>query len=213
MSIRVRSLAHVGLVAAMAAAVAPAHAAVTVAGSVGGAPTGVTYENFDSLAANSNASTHLGGADGLTVSFSGNAKAVQGAVGGQYAAPFISGSNGAGFGNMPGADTTTYLSTGTSSVTITFDNLQKYVGLLWSSVDGYNSLDLYDTSNSLLATLTGNDVTASPNGDQGVNGTLYVNINSDTPFKYIVARSSSFAFEFETLRITPSVRMCLHRPR
>ena len=46
-------------------------------------------------------------------------------------------------------------------------------------------------------------MTASPNGDQGVNGTLYVNISLGAPgdqaFNRVVATSSQYAFEFDNL--------------
>jgi len=47
--------------------------------------------------------------------------------------------------------------------------------------------------------VTGSQVIASPNGDQGVNGTLYVNIDTSAPFRYAVAKSSSYAFEFDNV--------------
>jgi hypothetical protein len=47
--------------------------------------------------------------------------------------------------------------------------------------------------------VTGSDVVASPNGNQGQEGTLYVNINSDLAFDRIVATSSQYAFEFDNV--------------
>jgi hypothetical protein len=168
---------------------------ITVSGSVGGAPVGATnYVTFNSLALG-----NAGGTDGgITVSFTGTAQTVINSLSGKYAAPFLSGGNGALFGNANGVDTTRYLSTGTGTVTLQLPGLMQYLGLLWGSVDSYNALDFYAGA-TLLDTITGSEVTASPNGNQGVNGTLYVNFSSDTPFDRVVARSSSYAFEFDNV--------------
>jgi len=153
---------------------------------------------------------------GVTITFTGNAQAVQGSVGGQYAAPFLSGGNGTGFGNpigtnQPnGVDTTTYITSGSTgavagaAVEILLPGLQKYFGLLWGSVDTYNTLSFYDGA-TLVGQITGSNVTASPNGDQGVNGTLYVNITSTVGFDRVVATSSQFAFEFDNIAFNPTV--------
>lgn len=191
-----------------AMAVTGAQAALIVSGSVGGAPTGVTLDNLDWLA--------LGGAGGnstqttMAVSFVTNAQAVQGAVSGQYAAPVLSGGNGTGFGNPigtnqgNGVDATTYATTGSTGafanakVTMTFTTPQLYFGLLWGSVDTYNTLSFYNGANP-VGSVTGSDVTLSPNGNQGVNGTLYVNITSTLPFDTVIATSSQYAFEFDNI--------------
>src|SRR5882757_7129869 len=135
---------HLGAAAlAMAAFVGlahPASASLVINSSVGGAPTGVNYVNFDNLPLGS-----AGGiSGGIGVSFtSGDGRAVQGAASGLYAAPFLSGGNGSLFGNPAnGADTTTYLSTGIGSITLTLPSFAKYFGLLWGSVDSYNTLEL-----------------------------------------------------------------------
>ena len=79
-----------------------------------------------------------------------------------------------------------------------FANPQTYFGLLWGSIDGYNSLEFYNGADS-VGRVTGRDVVGSPNGDQGVNGTVYVNVNSTLDFDRVIARSSSYAFEFDNL--------------
>ncbi|WP_435009396.1 PEP-CTERM sorting domain-containing protein [Tundrisphaera lichenicola] len=179
-----------------------ARASFTIDAAVGGAPTGVNYVNFDNLSLG-----NAGGVSGgVTVSFTGDGQAVQGAVSGLYAAPFLSNSNGAPFGDptVSGPDMTTYLSTGVGSVTLSLPGPQKYFGMLWGSVDSYNSLSFYDSSNQLLGTITGLDVTAAANGNQGVNGTYYVNINSTEAFTKVVATSGSYAFEFDNVAFNPS---------
>ncbi len=134
---------------------------------VGGAPTGVNYVNFDNPV-----TLPLGSAGGTSggvgVSFTPDGQAVQGSVSGLYAAPYVSNNNGVPFGDPNnGPDTTTFLTTGLGSVKLTFPGLEQYIGLLWGSVDTYNTLSLYDASNTLVGTLTGSQVTASANGDQG----------------------------------------------
>src|ERR1035438_4266402 len=100
-----------------------------------------------------------------------------------------------------GADATTYLTAGGvsgSQATLTFGATEMYMGLLWGSVDSFNTLSFYNGA-TLVGTVTGSQVLASPNGDQGVNGTVYVNINSTLPFDSVVATSSLHAFEFDNV--------------
>ncbi len=183
------------LLAGLFAGATAAHATLTVSAAVGGAPTGVNYANFDDLALGS-----AGGvSDGIGVAFDPDGQAVQGSVSGVYAAPYLSNGNGVPFGDPEdGPDTTTFLSTGLGSVTLTFPGLEKYVGLLWGSVDAYNTLSLYDGA-ALVGSITGTTVTAGANGDQGVNGTYYVNVRSTQPFDKVVATSSQYAFEFDNV--------------
>lgn len=177
-----------------------ANASLVVSASVGGIPTGVSYQNFNALALG-NAGGTLGS---LAVSFTGTGKAVQGAAANLYAAPYLSNNNGTLFGDFTnGPDATTYLTTGTGSATITFGAAEHYVGLLWGSVDAYNTLELWDGATK-VGTVTGTDVTASANGNQGANGTFYVNILSSLSFDKIVAKSTQYAFEFDNLSYSPS---------
>jgi hypothetical protein len=184
-----------GVAAVLATTLGAANAALVVSGSVGGAAAGANKWNLDSSTAPS----------GLSYTLAGGARIVTGSVGGQYAAPFLSGSNGAGFGpggtdQADGVDTTSYGTVGApgEEFSFTFNSLQKYFGLLWGSVDSYNVLSFFNGSNP-VGVITGTDVTASPNGDQGVNGTLYVNINSDTAFNKVVFTSNTRAFEFDNI--------------
>ncbi|MCS6855318.1 MAG: PEP-CTERM sorting domain-containing protein [Elioraea sp.] len=230
---------RLALVAATALAAAPAIASpFSISGSVGGAPTGVVRDNFDwippQFAPQSGSVSALSPQSGITVTLVGGssatandrAGAVTGAVVGKYAAPFLSGGNGTGFGNdnapitklappagnQPnGSDATVYLTTGSTGaspgtqveILLPGTDLYFYFGLLWGSVDAYNTLAFYDGA-TLIGSITGNDVTAAPNGDQGVNGTLYVNITSTVGFNRIVATSSQFAFEFDNIAFNRS---------
>jgi hypothetical protein len=182
-------------VLALAAMAIPASALPLLSASNAGAPTGLFYANFDNLA--------LGNAGGatngdITVSFTGDAQTTTGFASGIYAAPYVDG-NGGLFGDAEtGSDTTKYLSTGIGSVTLTFAADQTYLGLLWGSVDNYNTLSLYNGA-ALVASYTGSDVTGSPTGDQGVNGSYYVNISNLDPFNRVVFTSSQYAFEFDNV--------------
>jgi hypothetical protein len=185
-----------------------AHADLMVIPSKSGAPTGVSYVNFDTPL-----TLPLGNAGGTSggigVSFTGTGQAVQGTTS-EYAEPYVNG-NGGPFGNPNGPDTSTYLSTGIGSVKLTLPGSEQYIGLLWGSVDTYNTLSLYNAS-GLVGTVTGSQVIASPDGDQGVNGTVYVNINSSVPFTYVVASSSSYAFEFDNVAFNPTPASIVPEP-
>ncbi|MGP1609424.1 MAG: Npun_F0296 family exosortase-dependent surface protein, partial [Burkholderiales bacterium] len=115
---------------------------------------------------------------------------------------------GASFGGQAdGADTTTYLTSGgpNGSTTLTFGTQQKYLGLLWGSVDDYNTLEFFSGGVS-VATFQGLDVSNSTGtgncigGDQGALGTCYVNINFlSQSFDEVVATSDAYAFEFDNV--------------
>jgi PEP-CTERM motif len=176
-----------------------AEAGLTITASVGGAPTGVNYANFDTIPLGNAGGT----SGGITVSFTGDGQAVQGSMANVYAAPFLSNNNGVPFSDPNnGADTTTFLTTGEGSVILNLPGQEMYVGLLWGSVDSYNTLSLYNGA-SLVGTVTGSQVTGNPDGDQGVNGTYYVNINSTESFNTVVATSSNYAFEFDNVSYNP----------
>jgi hypothetical protein len=168
--------------------------------SVGSVPGGAgVYENFDSLAAAGGLS-----AKGINVTFSGTGSGTAALpnLSGQYAAPYLSEGSGAAFGNFQaeGPDVTQYLTTGIGQVTLQLDGYNRYFGLLWGSVDDYNTLSFYD-GNTLLFSFTGLDVDGSANGNQGVGGTFYVNINSDTAFNKVVASSTAYSFEFDNVAL------------
>ena len=186
----------------LACGVGQAQAALMVFGAVGGAPTGVTLDNLDWLTLGT-----AGGTSGIvSVFLSGNAQAVQGSSVG-YAAPYVSGSNGVGFGNAAnGPDTTTYITSGyagTASATLAFSSPQEYFGLLWGSVDTYNSLFFYSGA-TLVGTVTGTEMNGGIDAGLGENGTLYVNVNSDIPFDRVVATSSAPALEFDNIAFNPT---------
>jgi hypothetical protein len=176
-----------------------ADASLAIVSSVGGAPAaGVTKWNLDGPGI-----TLAPGVSSLT--FIGAAQAVTGSSSGLYAAPWLSGSNGTGFGpggsnQANGVDTTQYFTTGSTgaNVEVTFSTALQYLGLLWGSVDTYNTLTFFDGATN-VGSITGSQVTPAATGDQGLNGTRYVNINSTLKFNRLVFSSSQYAFEFDNL--------------
>ncbi len=191
-------------------AVASAAQAVTLNGFVGGLPQPtaggtIIYDNLNSYTVQGDGSWLF--SSGVRVTFDpdpGSGGHVTGSQAGQYAAPFLSNSNGVPFGDntVAGQDTTPYLSTGSYNDRLIIDlpGDMQFFGLLWGSVDAYNTIEFWDFGGSgLLDTFTGADVTAAANGNQGAEGTFYVNINSDTTFNRVVLYSSSFSFEFDNI--------------
>jgi hypothetical protein len=193
-------VARLVFILSISAASSASIAATTLSATIGGTPiVAGTYVNFDSLA-------RTGGTtdEGITVSYSGigaGTIAVPNVVG-KYAAPYISGGNGTLFGNTQadGRGVTPYLSTGIGQVTLQLDQYHNYFGLLWGSVDDYNTLSFYDGA-TLLFSYTGLDVDQLAKGNQGADGTFYVNINSDTGFNRVVASSTRYGFEFDNVAL------------
>jgi hypothetical protein len=185
-------------------------ATITQSASVGGAPTGVVHQNFDTLTPGNTSDVTIGA---LTVKFTGGtSQPVAGAAGGFYAPPYLSGNNGDGFGSQTtGADTTTYLSTGIGSVELDFNTSELYLGVLWGSVDTYNTIAFYNGATELQS-FTGGDILAGANGDQGVNGTLYVNFMSNTGFDRVVFTSTQYAFEFDDVAYNQAIPRTVPSP-
>jgi hypothetical protein len=101
----------------------------------------------------------------------------------------------------PAQDTSKFLGVGTNaSVTINFGEAVDYFGLYWGSIDNYNFVDLYKGGN-LLATITGLQAAATPNGNQTSPTTnryidIFANDISST-FDKVMFRSTGFAFEID----------------
>jgi len=178
-----------------------ANATLTTSSQIGGAANGSIRENFDGLSTGN--STQVT-STGITVSFSPDGQVVNGSSSGLYAAPYLTGNNGVGFGSpdqATGPDSTNFLTAGgtsSSSATLSWTGLQQYFGILWGSVDTYNTLTFYNGSN-VVGTVTGSDVIAVANGDQGPDGTVYVNFDSTLGFNSVVMTSSQHAFEFDNV--------------
>ena len=180
----------------------------------GAADPGANYVNFDDLipgsggglAVNNFTSANPGF---ITMTSTPDAQVAIEGSSGLYAPPFLTGGNGVYFGapnQVPdGPDETPYLTAGGipgnsgSSVTLTFSSgPQVYFGMLWGSVDTYNTLSFFSGA-GLVAQLTGSQVIAVANGFQGSTGTVYLNLYSDVAFDSVVATSSQHAFEFDNV--------------
>ena len=176
---------------------------VTFTAATGGsALAGASYSNFDGRTLGS---TNQTTASGLSVAFTGGGAFVQGSVTNQYAAPIISGANNLFFeqNSTPGPDTTTYVSTGVGSTTLTFaTGSSSYLGLLWGSVDAYNSL----TFNFLDGTtqVVGGSAILSAIGANAGGTTAYVNFTGSA-FSSVVASSTANSFEFDNVATTAAV--------
>ena len=213
-ALRIQSLLVSTLLVASMGLVATAASATTINASVGGVPSGAdAYENFDNVPLGSNPFTTN---SGIVVTFGNDGRAASGATANVNAAPFLSGGNGANFGSQPdGADTTTYLTSGSTNansganVTLTFAGPTRYMGLLWGSVDDYNTLTFFNGATQ-VAVFTGADVGNSAGtgncigGVQSMLGTCYVNINLSDSFDRVVATSSQYAFEFDNVAFSAS---------
>lgn len=195
------------LVGALALVATGAHAAPIGISSatVGGAPTGVFYDNLEWV--QNVAGPQTSPFTGIRVTLYPDAQAVTNSVPGQYAAPYIYNSNGALFGDntTAGADPTQYLTTGSTNavagaeIRIVFPVEQTYMGLLWGSVDTYNTLQFY-LDGVFLTQFTGGQVDPGATGDQGQNGTFYVNF-AGGPFDEVRAISTQKAFEFDNIAV------------
>ncbi|QDT73362.1 Npun_F0296 family exosortase-dependent surface protein [Lacipirellula limnantheis] len=170
------------------------------------APYATSFANFDDLGAAGSVPVGVLSGGVVTVSMLANAQVAQvpPTASNVAAAPFLSGSNGAGFGSqtVPAADTTKFLSAGsTGSVTLQFAP-STYFGILWGSVDSYNVITFYDV-NGGTKSFTGSDVFAPAVGKQGIDGTAYVNFVSDVAFNKVVLTNNptTLAFEVDNVAI------------
>jgi hypothetical protein len=218
---RIKRITKIAATAAcMLATCHVANATLTFNSLLGGnAPAGTSKFNFDDQTA-----LPLGNVGGvvssvsgpnatMTVSFVPDGQALAAAIQNVAAAPWLTPANGVGFGvgggdQADGVDATTFLTTGTGvgRAILTFAP-SKYFGLLWGSIDSYNSLDFYN-GDTLIGTVTGSDVTSTPNGNQGAQGTRYVNIFSDATFNKVVMRSEqAYAFEFDNVAVPEPTTM------
>jgi hypothetical protein len=122
--------------------------------------------------------------------------AVSGSQSGSYSAPFT-GANPDGSGE--GAPITVpYWSTGDRSIEFDFTGTKSYFGMLWGSVDTYNSLTFYSGATQVL-TLTGADVVNgfAPQGARSLQGARFLSVDfQNGGFDRVVASSSGYAFEF-----------------
>lgn len=127
---------------------------------------------------------------------------VQGSVTDQYLAPnFGSAGQPAAFGqgSYTGPIQTQYISVyGGTTATLTFNTPQNYFGLLWGSVDAYNSLSFYNANGGLIGTVSGSTIASVAGHPTGFNSGVdeYVNVDVSAPFTKVVLSSGQNSFEF-----------------
>lgn len=173
-----------------------------VNGKIGGAPTGVVQDNLDTLTKLSTSVYQT--QTGLKITLSG-------AHINDQARPYLSGGNGKGFGpngtDQPdGQDSTTYIASyrsTTPDIDIALPEDEKYFGILWGSVDPNNKISFYENT-TLVGSVKGSDISSNIDfGNQGSNGTYYVNIGSTQAFNHVKLNSCSSgcldSFEFDNL--------------
>lgn len=90
-----------------------------------------------------------------------------------------------------------YVSKGESPVTLSLGSDMTYFGLLWGTVDSYNTIAFY-SGETLVAAFTGSDILAGADG----TATVYANFwaNGGT-FDTVVFTSTAEAFEFDNVRV------------
>ena len=114
--------------------------------------------------------------------------------------------------NVSGPDTTKYVTTGSTlafsgaRAELVFPGLQNYLGILWGSIDGYNTLsfyngtvDLSDPTVNRVGLLIGTNIRNPGDGSQVLGGTHYVNVISTLLLDRLVATSNGYAFEFDSV--------------
>ncbi len=138
------------------------------------------------------------GSEAVGIMMASGAAIVQGSVLNQYAAP-VSG----GTADDPSFWTGSYLSTGTGSITLSFDQPQAALDFLWGSVDPGNELDLLSRGKQ-IASITGSQVIAAANvnlanGGRSYGGSEYalVNLAGGATFDSVVLKETDSSPSFE----------------
>ena len=159
--------------------------------AVGGAANhqDVTYIDFDGLLPT-----------GVSLSFAGDGGIKTGTA--DWAAPYFL-NNGAIFGEAPvnGPDASPYVSSGRGNATLAFTRPQRYFGLLWGSVDDYNTLSFYTWLDPIGAPSPAPGPSLSMSTGIG-DHTYYVNVTAADPFDRVTAASTAYAFEFDDVAIS-----------
>lgn len=145
-------------------------------------------------------------AGATTIDFNSGAAPTSGMVSYSGVTNHIVQGNRGGHHATPAGDTTKYLTLSragagvagsTGALTLDFAKALDYFGLYWGSVDTYNYLDIFK-GNTLLRTISGRDVSATPNGGWTGSATnKFVNLYADAgeSFDRVVMRSTGVAFE------------------
>jgi hypothetical protein len=134
-----------------------------------------------------------------TISFSGGNTSPSGTYAGSTndvnVTPFPNGTPGP---NTPGATNPIYLvAEDNGSVTVTFQNAQTSLDLLWGTVDNFPNPDTYNlVTTSAGETVDGNDILGKIGGASGTTN-AWVELSGLMRFDSVTFSASSVAFEFD----------------
>ncbi|MDE2333822.1 MAG: PEP-CTERM sorting domain-containing protein [Rhodospirillales bacterium] len=179
-------------------------------GTVGGTPSGTLIDTQSLTTFNTPPSTSRT-VGTITFNFITDAAVVNGGKTNVYAPPYLSAGEAALLGQPTGPDQGNYLTTGSNgaykgaAIDMTFSAPQYSFGMIWGSIDKYNTVALYSggVNGTLVGTVTGGQIDATAHGDQSQAGTYGVSIWSPLQsFDTVVFTSSNYAFEFTGLTYT-----------
>ena len=119
------------------------------------------------------------------------AQIVNGAQGGEFAVPY---------GTGPSANYLSVYQVGSAVFTLT--QAAGTFGIDWGSIDPSNQILFTDTKGNQF-TLTGSEIDASANGDQGINGTDKVMVTSEYGITSAVLTSGQNSFEVGAVSVSP----------
>ena len=185
----------VGAVLFMASSAA--NAVVVISSSAGpDSPISGTTMNFDSNSVGTTGSFSIG-----STLFSGTGQVVNGTSAGNWAAPASTA--------VPFVDMSNYMAiTANNSETITFASLQSSFGLLWGSIDSYNTIQFFNHGVAVSLVIHGNELgfPINANGDQASpNSNRYVTF-SDLVFDSVQLGSiGQNSFEFDNITTVAAV--------
>lgn len=98
-----------------------------------------------------------------------------------------------------------FVTAGLSPVALNLTGDMQYFGLLWGTVDSYNTISFYDGA-TLVASYTGSDIAAKAGVVDTGSAVVYANFWADAgeTFDRVVFESSQNSFEFDNVRVAPT---------
>lgn len=186
---RIRAIA---LALPLAAFATPAHAAyMGWAFGEGWAPGGAVIEDFN---------TYTPGTTVSSLSFAGNTLGSDVKIG-------VESTPGTNFLGVAGTGSYAYV-TADSSITLMLSSGMKYLGLLWGTVDDYNTIAFYD-GDTLIGSLaspgsaiSGAEVLPPGDGDTAIYANFYAHEGSFN--KVVFSSIGQNSFEFDNVRVAPT---------
>lgn len=98
-----------------------------------------------------------------------------------------------------------FVTAGLSPVALTLAGDMQYFGLLWGTVDSYNTISFYNDG-MLVASYTGTQIAGLAGISDGGTAVVYANFwaGAGEVFDTVVFASSSNSFEFDNVRVAPT---------